>query len=195
MSTTTLIARLLASPFATTLLTLVFELVPLLLKIGKRIVDDYPSGAITPAATCAFEKDLAGLLREVGRVTVSWTYNRLEAENEEETPPLAGLEGELYRRRQRSRRRYGVATLFGTIALLRIGYEPLEAGLPSIFPLEMRLGLTAGRATPAVTERVGQWSAQHTQQKVLDLLRQEHNVNWSVSTLQSATSFRGWTPM
>lgn len=187
MTIITLTARLLASPFATTLLTLVFELLPLLLKIGKRIID-YRSGAITPATTCAFEKDLAKLLRQAGCVTVAWVYNRLEPDDEDEAPALAGLQGEMYRRRMRSRRRYGLATLFGTIALYRISYEPLEPGLPSIFPLEMRLGLTAGRATPALTERVGQWSAQHTQKTVLDLLKCEHNVCWSAQTLRQVTA-------
>ena len=103
MSTSTVMARLLASPFATALLPLSVEVLPLLLKIGQRIVA-YRTSDITPATTCAFEKDLAGLLREVGRVIVGWTYNRLEAEPEEEAPALASWEGDMYRRRSRSRR-------------------------------------------------------------------------------------------
>ena len=187
MTISTVTARLLASPFASTLQSLVVQLLPALLEVGKRI-EAYRGGDITPVTTCAFEKDLADLLREVGRVTVSWTYNLLEADKVEEAPALAGLDGELYRRRTRSRRRYGVATLFGNIALYRIGYEPLEPGLPSIFPLEMRLGLTAGRATPALMERVGPWSAQHTQKTVLQLLQQEHDVRWSAETLRKVTA-------
>lgn len=189
MSISTVSAQLLASPFATTLQTLACGAQPLLLQIAKRIVD-YRTGNITPATTCAFEKDLAGLLRQVGCVIVDWVYNRLEPDKEEEAPELAGLEGECYRRRTRARRRYGVATLFGIIALYRIGYEPLEAadGLRNIFPLEMRLGLTAGRATPALTERVGQWSAQHTQKTVLALLQSEHGVGWSAETLRKVTA-------
>ena len=184
MTISTVTARLLASPFATTLLLLVFEVLPTLLKIAKRIIG-FQTGNITPATTDAFEKELDGLLREVGRVTLGWVYNRLEPDKEEDAPELAGLDGECYRRRTRSRRRYGVATLFGTIALWRIGYESLEPGIPSIFPLEMRLGLTAGRATPALTERVGQWSAQYTQKTVLALLHTEHNVRWSADSLRN----------
>jgi hypothetical protein len=187
MTISTVTARLLASPFASTLQSLVVQLAPALLEIGKRI-EAYRGGDITPAATCAFEKDLADLLREVGRVTVGWTYNRLEADKVEEEPALAGLDGELYRRRTRSKRRYGVATLFGSIALYRIGYESLEPGLPNIFPLEMRLGLMAGRATPALMERVGAWSAQHTQKTVLQLLQQEHEGRWSADTLRKVTA-------
>ena len=189
MSTSTVSARLLASPFGSTLLPLLMQLVSLLVKIAQLIVA-YRSRDITPAATCTFENDLASLLRQMGRVIVEWTYNHLEAEKEEEEPPLAGLEGELYRRRTRSRRRYGVATLFGIIPLCRIGYEPVDAdsGLRNIFPLEMRLGLTAGRATPALMERVGRMSAQHTQKTVLDWLRQEHDVQWSAETLRNVTA-------
>ena len=100
MSMSTVAARLLASPFASTLLDLVVEMLPVVLKIGKRIVA-FRSGDITPVTTCAFEKDLADLLRQAGRVTVSWTYNRLETAKVEEAPPLAELDGERYRRRTR----------------------------------------------------------------------------------------------
>lgn len=187
MTISTLTARLLASPLASALLPLAFELQGLLLKMGQGIVD-YRQGEITPGTTCAFEKDLAGLLRQMGRVIVSWTYNRLEAEKVEEAPALAGLEGELYRRRTCSRRRHGVATLFGVVPLYRIGYESVEPGLPSIFPVEMRLGLTAGRATPALMERVGPWSAQYTQKTVLQWLQQDHDVRWSAETLRKVTA-------
>src|SRR5689334_9796282 len=59
-----------------------------------------------------------------------------------------------------------------------------HSGLRNIFPLEMRLGLTAGRATPALMERVGRASAQHTQKTVLEWLQQDHNVQWSAETLR-----------
>jgi hypothetical protein len=187
MSISTVVAQLLASPFATALLPLVCELQPVLLKIAQRIVD-FHSGDITPAATYAFEKELDDLLRQMGCMMVSWVYNRLEPQKKEEAPELAVLEGERYRRRTHSRRRGGVGTLFGTIALSRIGYEPLESGMPSIFPLEMRLGLTEGRATPALSARVGQWSAQYTQKTVLALLKEEHEVTWSAETLRKVTA-------
>ena len=98
MTISTVTARLLASPFATTLLLLVFEVLPTLLKIAKRIIG-FQTGNITPATTDAFEKELDGLLREVGRVTLGWVYNRLEPDKEEDAPELAGLDGECYRRR------------------------------------------------------------------------------------------------
>jgi hypothetical protein len=63
-------------------------------------------------------------------------------------------------------------------------YEPLGSGGSSIHPLELRLGIEAGLATPALAERVGQWSTDHTQQEVLDLLEKEHGVPWSCTSLR-----------
>ena len=46
-----------------------------------------------------------------------------------------------------------VATLFGTITLMRFLYQPVESAERSIFPLEIRLGLEAGIATPVLIGR------------------------------------------
>ena len=93
------------------------------------------------------------------------------------------FEGECYRLRTRTANR-SVATLFGTIVLWRFRYEPLERGFGCLFPLEIRLGIEAARATPALAERVGQWAAQYTQKTVLEFLRCEHGVAWAVTTLR-----------
>jgi hypothetical protein len=92
----------------------------------------------------------------------------------------------VYRRRDRSPRRQGIGTRFGTIALERIRYEPCDAdlGLASLFPLEMRLGIVSGKATLALADRLGQWTAQHTQETVQRLLHEEHHVSWSVTTIR-----------
>jgi hypothetical protein len=63
------------------------------------------------------------------------------------------FQGTWYRRRSKTPNRK-VATLFGTITLWRMWYQPLHGIEPSIFPLEMGLGLEAGLATPALAERV-----------------------------------------
>ena len=105
-------------------------------------------------------------------------------DDDDQAPAQIDCVGLRYRRRERTKSRHGVGTLFGIIGLLRLRYEPLEPGLPCLFPLECCLGVTAARATPALAERVGVWSAQHPQQAVLDLLRQEHGVSWSVQTLR-----------
>ncbi len=55
---------------------------------------------------------------------------------------------------------------------------------PSIFPLEIRLGLEVGLATPALTERVGQAAITSSQNSVLEYLKRNHGVSWSVATLR-----------
>ena len=77
--------------------------------------------------------------------------------------------GEYYRRRHKTANRH-VATLFGTITLRRFLYQPVEAAERSIFPLEIRLGLAAGIATPALADRVAQYSARCTQNQVREIL-------------------------
>ena len=69
-----------------------------------------------------------------------------------------------------------MATLFGTITLWRCLYQPLHGVEPSIFPLEIRLGLEVGLATPALTERVGQAAVTSSQNSVLEYLKRNHGV-------------------
>ena len=76
--------------------------------------------------------------------------------------------GHWYRRRSKTPNRK-VATLFGTITLWRMLYQPLHGIEPSIFPLEIRLGLEAGLATPGVAERVGQAAITFPQKTVLTI--------------------------
>ena len=77
-----------------------------------------------------------------------------------------------------------MATLFGTITLWRYLYQPLDGIEPSIFPLEIRLGLEAGLATPARAERVGQAAATSTQDTVLAELKRDPGASRSVATLR-----------
>jgi len=191
MSRSTISPELLASPFAAShsLSGLTIELLPLLVQLGGLIVP-FMKGLITPAAGHAFETALDRLLREAGRVIVAWVYNRLESEDPDHAAPLLSFEGSLFRRRDRSPRRCGIATLFGIITFWRIRYEPCDAGLglASIFPLEMRLGIVAGKATPALANRVGVLTAQYTQETVRRLLAEEQGVSWSVETLRKVAA-------
>jgi hypothetical protein len=77
-----------------------------------------------------------------------------------------------------------VATLFGTITVWRMFYQELQGIEPAIFPLEVRLGLEAGLATPALAERAAQAAASSTQNSVLALLKDAHGVSWSVASLR-----------
>jgi len=142
---------------------------------GVRLIDHLIQNDLTPQKMMAFESELSALLREVGRRIMSWALNRLEPEADDETPARVEFEGRLYRRR----RSYpnSVATLFGPVEPRRRLYEPLGGKGRAIHPLELRLGIEAGLATPALAERVGLWSTDHTQHEVLDLLARDHGVH------------------
>ncbi len=155
--------------------------------VAKRIVA-FRTEPIAPAAAHAFEVELQRLLREIGRVILQWVFNRLEPEQADQAPLWFNFEGNLYRRRERSPRRLGVGTLFGTITLERIRYEPADGGvgLLSVFPLEMRLGIVVGKATLGLAERVGKWTAQYTQEIVRgNGCTRSIRIAWSVTTLRA----------
>ncbi len=135
----------------------------------------------TPAATFAFEHEVAALLRQTGRDLIESAYNHAEPSTEE-CPPRIHVGRETYRRRGKTPNTLG--TLFGPIELRRCVYECLEPGELCVWPLELRLGVVAGLATPALAERVGRWSAEHEQDAVGNLLRAEHGVSWSVTSLR-----------
>ena len=187
-----------AMPFASSLLPLTGALLSSITQIGQCILA-YRQGPITPVTTNAFEKDLHRLLQEIGRLIMQWTLNHLETDDPSQAPAEVSFDRGIYRRRPPSPRRGGIATLFGIIALARLRYEPCDAGigLSCIFPLEQRLGIVAGKATPALAGRVGAWTAQHTQATVQNLLAEEHRVAWSVTTLRqvAAELSRGVQPL
>jgi hypothetical protein len=189
MTLSTISPLLLATPFVASLLDLTVQLLPLIARLGQRIVA-FRRGPITPVVCQAFESDLQKLLRDMGRVIVEWLYNHLESSDLSQLPELLKFDLNIYRRRPPSPRRDGIATLFGIVSLWRTRYEPCDAGigLTCIFPLEQRLGIVAGKATTALASRVGMWTAQYTQETVLALLRDEHGVSWSVATLRKVAA-------
>jgi hypothetical protein len=164
------------------------ELQELLALLGPQLqelcelVQDFRRQPPTPERTFAYEKKVAAILRTTGRVLLETEYNRIEPERIQDCPFRFRWAGQEYRRRPKSRKE--IATLFGEITLRRYLYEPTEAGERCIFPLQMQLGVEAGLATPALAERVGLWSAEHEQEQVRSLLRQEHDVHWSVKSLR-----------
>ena len=139
-----------------------------------------------PELTHAFESGTAATLREIGRVIVAHEYNSLEPEVLDDCPLRLRFADAEYRRRPKSPKQVG--TLFGEIDLRRYLYEAIEAGEPALFPLEKQLGITGGLATPALAERVGLWSVDHEQEQVRTLLRREHNVSWSVTSVRKVTT-------
>jgi succinate dehydrogenase flavin-adding protein (antitoxin of CptAB toxin-antitoxin module) len=174
-----------------TLLTTTFEsLVTQLSGIlaqGTRLLERFIQAEPMPATTMAFERALSRLLREVGRRIMAWALNRLEPEADDEAPSRVVFEGRLYRRRRKHP--HQVDTLFGPVTLWRRLYEPRGRRGRSMHPLELRLGIEAGLATPALAERVGHWATDHTQNEVREIVERDHGVSWSCPSLRKLL---GW---
>jgi hypothetical protein len=148
------------------LLPLTVRLIPVLTAIGRLIVG-FRRAELTPQVCHQFETQLLAQLRDLGRIIVDWTFNHIEPRDRRDMPNQMCFQGVWYRRRSKTANRT-VATLFGTITLWRYLYQPLHGVEPSIFPLEIRLGLEVGLATPALTERVGQAAVTSSQNSVLE---------------------------
>jgi hypothetical protein len=186
MDHATCLALLSATHFATSLLPLTVRLVPVVAEIGRLIVR-FRRSEVTPRACYQFETRLQELLRELGRLIVEWTFNHLEPRDPKDHPAQMCFDGVWYRRRSKTPNRT-VSCLFGTITLWRFLYQPSHGVERSIFPLELRLGLEAGLATPALTERVCQETVTSSQNGVLEYLKRNHGVSWSVATLRKVVA-------
>jgi len=179
-------ALLLATHFATSLCPLTARLIPVIAEVGRAVVR-FRKAELTPQACHQFETQLHDQLRELGRLIVEWTLNHIEPHDRRDMPKQMCFQQTWYRRRSKTPNRK-VATLFGTISVWRMLYQPLHGVEPSIFPLEVRLGLEAGLATPALTERVAQTVAAASQSVVLATLKRDHGVSWSVATLRKVVA-------
>jgi len=168
-----------------------FEELPQLLRhyeqALQQCVEDFRRQPPTPQRTHRFENDVWQRLHACGQALVEWTFNHLEPAAAADLPSQLVWQGTTYRRRPKSCRR-SLHSLFGPLRLRRYRYEPTEAGERSLFPLEMALGLEAERATPALADRVGQWTATSPQATVQAYLARDHNVHWSVKTLRQVSA-------
>jgi hypothetical protein len=141
---------------------------------------------VTPRRTFVFERRVARLLWELGREMVQQVFQQWEPVEPELLPLRLRLGQDEYRRNRRTR--CSLPTLFGTIALSRWLYQPLTPGTPSVFPLEIALGVIGGRATPALGDVVGRLAAELTQSQTRGVLAERHGVCWSVGTLRKVTA-------
>jgi hypothetical protein len=182
MDHATAAAALLATHFATSLFPLTVRLIPVITQIGRLIVR-FRRADVTPKTCYEFETQLELLVRELGRILVEWTFNHLEPHHGRDMPKEMCFQGQWYRRRFKSPNRT-IATLFGTITVWRMLYQPVHGVERSIMPLEVRLGLEAGLATPALAERVAVASAGCTQSAVLASLKRDQGVCFSVASLR-----------
>lgn len=183
MDYATLTTTLLATSFATSLLPLTLRLLPVISQAAQ-LIGAFLAAEPTPSACHHFETQLQATLRELGRIIVEWTYNHIESDDRHLMPNHLRFDGDWYRRRAKTPNRC-VATLFGTITLWRYLYQPIHGVERSIFPLEIRLGLEAGLATPALAEWVAQAMTASTQNTVLAALKCDYGVSWSVASLRT----------
>jgi len=153
---------------------------------GARLIDQCLHQDPTPQKMATFEQELSTLLREVGRRIMAWVLNHIEPQRPEEMPSRLEFQDRIYRRRRKHRT--SIATLFGTVEVWRRLYEPLVSGSRAIHPLELHLGIEGGVATPALAGRIGVWAAEHSQHQVLEMLRHDHGVAWSCTTLRKLLS-------
>src|SRR3954447_10278120 len=174
---------LLATHFATSLFPLTVRLIPAIAPIGRLIVR-FRRAELTPEACHELETQLEFLIRELGRILVEWTFNHLEPHHPRDMPKEMSFQGTWYRRRFKSPNRK-IATFFGTVTVWRMLYQPIHGVERSIVPLEIRLGLEAGLATPPFAGRVAEASVGCTQGAVLDGLRRDHGVSLSVASLRA----------
>jgi hypothetical protein len=156
---------------------------------GARLVAQFLEQEPSPEKMMRFERELGALLCEVGRRILAWVLNRLEPERDEEAPSELWFEDRPYRRRHQYRG--SIATVFGTVEMWRRLYEPRVRGVRSIHPLEIRLGIEAALATPALADRIGRWAADHSQNHVLSMLEHDHGVKWSCTSLRKVVSSLG----
>jgi hypothetical protein len=133
-----------------------------------------------------FERRLERILREIGRVILQATLRQLETDRSEEMPARIHWQGRAYRRNRRTNRTFD--TRFGQITMARWFFQSVEPGEPGIAPLDLRLGLVAGRMTPATAEVVGRLAADLPQQAVLEVLRERFAITPGVATLRRVVS-------
>lgn len=187
MQCTTVAAEQATPPFSLLPTDLCRRLFPLLAAVVRLIVR-HRGSQWTPQSAFDFEHELSGLLRDLGRQIVEWTFNDAESASPDLLPRQIRIGDAWYQRCHAKTANRHVATLFGVITLMRFGYRPIEELVPCVFPLEIRLGLEAARATPALADRAGQYMAECTQQATLKILRRDHGVGWSVHLLRKVTA-------
>ena len=152
----------------------------------QQSLDQFREQPLTPAAFLDLENHLQATLRETGRVLLEHLLAQLEPATTEQTAPRVTLQRDTYRRRPKQPQT--IYSTFGPIEYARFRYEACERGDPSIFPLDLMLGLEAHLATPALAEHVGRLAVHHEQSQVLTILAREHGVCWAVKTLRKVTA-------
>ena len=106
------------------------------------------------------------------------TIRRIESVGRDQTVSSFEFNGESYRRNRRTANT--IDTRFGSISFDRWYFQNTQSGSPGIAPLDMRLGIVAGRMTPALVEVTGRLAADLPQQAARNMLAERFSVAPSV---------------
>ena len=165
---------------------LLLRLWPVVWRIAK-LVHRFGTHAITPKESFEFETQLRKHLDEMGRLIVQWKLNSLSSSMSAH-PQFLFFEGNAFFRKRLSPTR-NLNCLFGKIRITRWLYESCDGlRLPSLFPLELQLGIVAGVTTPALADRIGLLSVEMTQRQQLETLQSQHHVQWGPETLRKTVA-------
>jgi hypothetical protein len=118
----------------------------------------------------------------MGRIILEVTLRSMETTDRDSAPARIEMENESYRLNRKANK--SIDTRFGPISVQRWFYQANTAGVPGIAPLDVRLGLIAGRMTPAVAEVTGRLVADMPQQATLEILRERFGITPGVGTLR-----------
>lgn len=153
----------------------------------KELVLWFASQPTSPNTLMEFEQKLQNILREIGREVMEFTCNECEPASQDDAPHDVTYEAGGYRRLNTKTPNRYVETTFGRIEVWRRGYRywHRDQKAPTIFPLELVLGLVHG-ATPFLAGELSRLmgDAGATQRRTLEQAQRQFNVSLSVDRLR-----------
>lgn len=138
----------------------------------------FSKAGITPASTDKFERRLERFVRELARLVMQQAIREIESKDQDHTVSSFKFGGESYRRNRRTANT--IDTRFGPVSYERWFFQNTQAKTPGIAPLDVRLGIVAGRMSPALAEVTGRLAADLPQQAARDMLTERFSVTPSV---------------
>src|SRR5690606_29109803 len=113
---------------------------------------------------------------------LQWTLRHLEADHPDRVVQSFEFNGERYRRNRRTAKT--IDTCFGSVTFDRWFYQNVQHGSAGLAPLDVRLGLSAQRMTPALAEVPGRLAPDMPQQAGLSMLAERFSIAPGVGTLR-----------
>ena len=119
-------------------------------------IAEFVSKPVTPESTAQLEQMLGDVSKQSMRDILQFTFNQLE--DGAEAPKFVYANLGCYRRENRKTANRRVATSFGEIELRRYPYRFAHREYePSIFPLELQLGLVEGVTPGLAIQSLDPW--------------------------------------